>query len=850
MKKINKESLVSIVKTKKRFISILLIVLLGVGFFGGIKATSPDMEDTMNKYYEDTNFMDFNIKSTWGIEKSDLDYFKEKGYVVEAGYSIDSIVEIDTEKVAKVLSYNSSSKINDIVLLEGSLPSNIDECVLDSNSGLEIGDALKVNSSDLEEVNLKVVGLVKSPLYSSIEKGSTNLLNGTISLFIYVLEDNFKLDYYTDIYLDLETNYHTFSDEYWDLVKEEKEVLENITNVISKDRYDKVVTSSKEEINKAKKEYDKALLEAAVILNNSYIDQATKDEVISELESAKAEIENAEKELDSLEEATYYVLDRESNVGFYQFDQDVDRINNIAKVFPIVFFVVAILICLTTMTRMVEEERTQLGTLKSLGYSNFHIIKKYVVYATLATIVGSIIGVCIGFYVIPKVIFSMYSLMYSIGEIELNFNIYYTVIGTLIALLCTVGATLITCFKELRTAPASLMRPKSPKAGKKVFLEHFPFIWKRLKFSNKVTVRNVFRYKKRFLMTIIGITGCTGLIVAGFGLKDSITAMVPNQYKELFKYQMSITFDDDLSLEELDNVVKKIESNSKINSYVRVYEESIELIDYDTNQTIQLIVPFDDLDGFIEVRDRSSKDKISIDNGVVVSEKLFNLLEMKENETLKISGIGEYSTSILDVCENYIFHYMYMDKDLFTLDKYNTILVKTDSMTEEEENLLAKELKEIDGISSISFLSSRMHTFDDTMENFGLVALVLIVSAGLLAFVVLYNLSTVNISERKRELATIKVLGFYDNEVYNYINRESTILTVIGIVLGLGFGSILTNFIMKTCELDMMFFSVDISLLSYVLSVLITLVFTFLVNVMVYFSLKKIDMIESLKSVE
>ena len=619
---------------------------------------------------------------------------------------------------------------------------------------------------------------------------------------------------------------------------------------LSNEKYEEVVNEYKKEIEKAKKEYDKTYNQYKGLLNSSYVSSSAKKEIRKILDDGKKAISDAEEELSSLTKPDWYILDRSSNVGFYQFNQDVDRISNIAKLFPLVFFVVAILICLTTMTRMVEEERTQLGTLKSLGYTNMQIIKKYIVYASLATIVGSIIGVCIGFYVIPTVIFSMYSLMYSIGDICLSFNVYYTILGTLIALICTVGATFITCFKELSDVPAQLMRPKSPKSGKKVFLEHISFVWDKLKFSNKVTLRNVFRYKKRFLMTIIGITGCTGLIVAGFGLKDSITVMVPNQYQDLFRYQMAITFDDELSLKELDSVVSKISSNSKIKDYVRVYEESIDLDNYDTNQTIQLIVPFDDLDGFIEVRNRETGKDIDISSGVVVSEKLYKLLEMEEDSILEISGLGKYKANVIGVCENYIFHYLYMDKELFTSDKYNTVYVKTISLSEDEENALAKEIKEIDGVSSISFLSSRMHTFDETMSNFGLVALVLIVSAGLLAFVVLYNLATVNISERQRELATIKVLGFYDNEVYSYVGRESNILTVIGIVLGLGFGNILTEFVMKTCELDMMFFKVDITLMSYFLSIIITIIFTFLVNVMVYFSLKKINMIESLKSVE
>lgn len=852
MKKINKESLVSISKTKKRFISILLIVLLGVGFFGGIKATSPDMKDTMDKYYKETNFMDFNLKSTWGIRDEDLVYFEKEGYAVETGYSIDAIVEVDTEKVAKILSYDESDKINKIVLIEGRFPESENECVVEFNQkeNIKIGDMIKVDSSNLKEKELKVVGFVKSPIYSSIEHGTTSLLNGTISFFMYVVEANFEMDYYTDVYLDLDTNYHTFSSDYEDLISEENDKLEKITSVLAKDRYDEVYDEAVIEIDKAKKEYDDNYNKYSSILNSPYVSLGDKNSIEKELDEAKSKIEEAEKELDELEEPTWYILDRESNVGYYQFSQDVDRVSNIAKLFPLVFFVVAILICLTTMTRMVEEERTQLGTLKSLGYSNTKIINKYVLYSFIATIVGSLIGVCIGFVVIPKVIFNMYSLMYSIGEIELSFNWYYAIIGTLIALVCTVGATLITCHRELKEAPSQLMRPKSPKAGKKVFLEHLPFIWKRLKFTDKVTVRNVFRYKKRFLMTIIGIMGCTGLIVAGFGLKDSITVMVPNQYENIFKYQVAITLDDDLSLEDLDDIVSEIGSYSEVNSYARVYEETVDLTDYDTNQTIQLIVPFDNLDDFIEVRNRKTGDNISIRDGVVVSEKLYDLLEMQKGEVLKIEGKESYSAKILGVCENYIFHYMYMDKSLFNSEKYNTILVKTNSMNEEEENAFSKKLKDIDGISSIAFLSSRMHTFDDTMDNFGLIALVLIVSSGLLAFVVLYNLSTVNISERKRELATIKVLGFYDDEVYNYVGRESVILTIIGIIFGLGFGAVLTNFIMKTCELDMMFFAIEIKPISYILSILITLIFTFLVNVMVYFSLKKIDMIESLKSVE
>lgn len=350
-------------------------------------------------------------------------------------------------------------------------------------------------------------------------------------------------------------------------------------------------------------------------------------------------------------------------------------------------------------------------------------------------------------------------------------------------------------------------------------------------------------------MTIIGITGCTGLILAGFGLKDCITNMVPNQYEDIFRYQIQVKLNQ-LSEEELNRVVEEISQLEEVSGYARIYEEAVEISNHDTNETIQLIVPVDPLDRYIMLRERKSGKKLETDKGIIVSEKIAKLLDLKVDEKVEVKGKKTVLAKINGITENYLYHYIYMDKDLYNQDTFNSILIQTDDMTDKEENELSKKIQEIEGISSITFLSSTRNIFDDTMKNFSFVSLVLIVSAGLLAFVVLYNLATVNISERKRELATIKVLGFYDKEVYHYISRETIILTFIGIVLGLGFGVVLTNFIIKTCELDMMMFSPVIELKSYLYSIIITLLFTFLVNVMVYFSLKKIDMIDSLKSVE
>ena len=498
------------------------------------------------------------------------------------------------------------------------------------------------------------------------------------------------------------------------------------------------------------------------------------------------------------------------------------------------------------MTRMVEEERSQIGTLKALGYSDISIMFKYILYAALATIIGSMIGVAIGYRILPDLCFEMYKNMYRLGNIKLSYYSSLTFQGMMIALLCTLGATIYTCRKTLKESPANLLRPVAPPPGKRVLLERIKLVWNHLSFSYKVTVRNVFRYKKRFLMTIIGIAGCTGLILAGFGLKDCIVKMVPHQYEDIFSYQAKINLNEEKTNETID----KIKENKQIKDILEVHEESITIDNKDTNQSVTLVIPKDNPKEFIKLQDRKTEEQYNLTDGIIITEKLAKLLEVEENDILKFSGTDTYKEKVAHITENYLFHYIYLPKSSYKQDEYNTVLIKTKNMTEKEEKELANELKEIPGVSSITFTSSTRHVFDDTMDSFAYVSLILIVSAGALAFVVLYNLSSVNISERRRELATIKVLGFYDKEVYQYINRENTILTLIGILLGLGTGNILTMYIIKTCEIDMLMFDTTIAWPSYLYAILITMSFAILVNIILYFSLKKIDMIESLKSIE
>ena len=588
----------------------------------------------------------------------------------------------------------------------------------------------------------------------------------------------------------------------------------------------------------------------------------SRKEYEKQIEEAEQKLLDAKEDLKKIERPEWYVLDREQNTGYVSYVQDTDRIAKIAEVFPVVFFLVAALMSLNSMSRMVEEERVQIGTLKALGYSKLQISLKYLVYAFLATIIGGEIGLLIGFNWLPKIVADMYAMVYDVPEVILEYNMEFATIGMAFAMICTVGATIYTCAKELIHNPATLMRPKSPKPGKRVILERIPFIWKHLNFTAKVTARNIFRYKKRFLMTIIGVCGCTALIIAGFGIRDAISNMIPMQYGEIYKYNINITLKEEKKEDELQELENKILENEDITEVLGANIQSVKILKDDNNQNIQLIVPNDvnKLDNFISLRSRTNnEEKYTLDNsGAIVTEKLAQLLDLKVGDTITIeNGDGDKAeVQISHITENYLMHYIYMSPELYntiydTKINSNVLLAKTNEMTEGQENDLgAILLKDKDNISGVDFTSVTKDMFSTVMDNMNVVVWILIISAGLLALVVLYNLLNSNISERIRELATIKVLGFYDNEVYNYIGRETIILTILGMLVGLVGGYFLTIYILKTCELDMLMFDPKIQIWSYILGIVITTFFAAIVNIVTYFSLKKIDMIESLKSVE
>ena len=843
----------------KRFISILLMALLGVGFFAGLRATSPDMVNTIDEYFKAQNVYDIQVMSTLGLTDGDVEAIKNVENVesVYGTYSKDGLINLDDkEVVSKILCVED---INKPLLVEGSMPQNQNECVVEEeflkNANKNIGDYIQIepekdeNSSQeseefLKEKEMKIVGTVKSPLYISRDRGTSKLGSGTVDYYIYVSKDNINSDVYAEIYVKLKDSqkYTTSSSRYEKYVDETKQKIEEIKDERQKARYDELIGEANSKIQDAENE-----------LNTE------KQNGEEQIKEGEGKIIDAKDEGAKIENATWYILDRNQNSGYASFIQDTESIENLSMVFPIVFFAIAILVSLTSMTRMVEEERQEIGTLKALGYNKFHISLKYIIYSSLACIIGAIIGMNIGFQLLPRIVWDMYEMMYTMPSITVLYNYEYSTLGLFLIYICIVGATLYSILKELKDAPATLLRPKAPKLGKRVLLERITPIWKRLNFSQKVTIRNIFRYKKRFLMTIIGIFGCTSLILAGFGLKDSISKILPYQYEKIFNYDIQVSLKSALDNENRQELITNLKNNAQINEVVETYMISGTASKEENQEDIQIIVPQDnnELDKVIKLYDLK-ENKINLnEDGIVITDKLAQLINAKIGDTITVkdSNDVEKELKIVNIAENYISHYVYMSKSLYekTYEENcipNVLLIQDKELTKEQESDLSREIVEQNQVSTVTLTSTIMTTLDDTMNSLNYVVIILIVSAGLLAFVVLYNLSNVNISERIRELATIKVLGFYDKEVYSYINRETTLLTIIGIILGLGGGYLLNFYIIGTCEIDMLRFVKVIDPLSYLYAILITVAFTIIVNIFTYFALKKIDMIGSLKSVE
>ena len=589
-----------------------------------------------------------------------------------------------------------------------------------------------------------------------------------------------------------------------------------------------------------------------------------KAEAEQELADGKEEILDAESEVRKIEKGKWVLGDRSDNTSFSSYGDNADKIAAIATVFPVFFFLVAALVALTTMTRMVEEERGQVGTMKALGYTRGQIAAKYILYALAASLAGSGVGMLIGMQLFPRVILSAYNIMYDLPELLTPFNWGFGMLATGAAVACTLLATLNACWAELREQPASLMLPKAPKAGKRILLEHIGPVWRRLRFTHKVTARNLFLYKKRFFMTVVGIAGCTALLVTGFGLHDSISDIVEKQFNELAHYQMLVSLQDKSALDGRD-LSAILEDDSKITGWLAMTQEDGTVVpgeDGGEEDNVYITVPSDTgaLNDYFTFRQRTTGEPVPFEEGsVIITEKLAERQNLDVGDVITVENAdGETASfSITGVCENYVYHYIYMSEDVyrdaFGKDPEVNLLYCSlaDGVdTPEAEDELSTALLKCRDVAGAQFTHEITASFSQSLGSINYIVVVLIIAAGALAFVVLYNLTNINITERSKELATIKVLGFYDGEVGAYIYRETSVLTLIGTVCGLLFGIALHTFVIRTAEVDMVMFGRSIYPMSFVWSALLTIVFSLLVNLVMYRKLKNISMVESMKAPE
>lgn len=577
-------------------------------------------------------------------------------------------------------------------------------------------------------------------------------------------------------------------------------------------------------------------------------------EADAELADGEKELKDARRKVAEIEQGEWYILSRSYDPGYTGFGDDADRMANLASVFPVIFFLVAALVCLTTMTRMVEEQRTQIGLMKAIGYSRWPISRKYLSYGLLPSLVGSVLGLAIGHLLFPSMIYIAYQIMYETPNIRLRFYPDISAWATLAAVACTTVSTLWACIATLADSPANLMRPRAPKAGRRVLLERIGFIWKRLNFNWKVTVRNLLRYQKRFWMTVIGIGGCTALMIAGFGIRDSLLVTMERQYGELFRYDAQITMAGGILESEREELFSYLDSSPSVESYTEIYATSLtaETDAYSTGAFLE-VIDRDAIGGFVEVHDAYTKAPMPLsDSGVVIDQKLSELLDVSVGDEIVLSGEGRHTATVEGIYENYVAHFIYLTPAAYekifgeAVEKNGLLLTTEDESCES----VITELLELSGVSAASRASDVRDTYTRSMQRIDFVVVIIIICAAALAVTVLYNLSNINITERAREMATLKVLGFHDLEVTAYVCRENVILTLVGIALGCLFGKYLHAWLILSVEIDLMMFGRSTGFFSYLWSALLTVLFSAAVNVIAHKKMQKIDMVESLKSAE
>ena len=829
-----KNLLREIKRTFTKFLSIFAICALGVAFFAGIRATSPDMKEAGDRLYNTYNLSDISVISTSGLTADNIrDLESIEGIrAVRASLFVDAMARGTGEKEKNLRLYSMPIKLkseyvplidlipdygidtspeyemNGVEIVSGRMPLNDTETALDytleGSLVKQLGDEITLTTSG-GTVMLRVVGFIRSPMYISMfERGTSSIGNGTSDGFAYA-SGNAISSLGTKLpVMSLLNTYYTRAD---------------------------IVISGKEGLSAYSDEYE-----------------ALVNEVTDRIEDYA-----------STQSGTWYIQDRSGNPGYSDYSENTDRIAAVGDVFPLIFFIVAALVCLTTMTRMVEEQRIEMGTMKALGYGGWQIAMKYAVYAMSACISGGVVGAIIGFKLFPYVIMKAYSIMYYLGKLETPYraDIAFMAIAAMAA--CTAAATFSACYASLKEVPATLMRPKAPKAGRRVLLEKIPFIWKKLSFTSKVTVRNLFRYKKRFFMSVIGIAGSGALLVTAFGLNDSIFGIIEKQFGDIWQMDVQAYVYEAMPLADMQELLGKNPANDDFDSVMFCLDSQMECKNGGRSQNGVHLLGVESagsMAGRVSLHNGGTPVTLD-DSGVVVTAKLAETLSIKAGDEINMRTGGEdHLMRVIGVADNYVYHYVYI-----TAAYYETVFGKAmlyngfmgnlkDGLTDETMDAMSTQLLSDSRMYTVRTIESIYASVWDSLSILNYVVLVLILGSGMLTFVVMLNLTNINIGERMRELATLRVLGFYDKEMYAYIFRENNALSVIGAFVGLLFGKIMHLFVIRTCEVDMVMFVRSAKPLSYVYAFALTIAFSLIVNLLMRPKVRAIDMVESLKSAE
>lgn len=830
-----------------RFAAIMAIIALGVGFFAGVRITTPILIHTVNEYYQAYSFYDLRIMSSIGWEAEDVAAFAAMPGVraAEGTRSVDAIFETDgageeTENTGFILRIHTlPEQINMLQLREGRLPEAPGECVLDASVfgsgqyGLSIGSRIILSEDnkastrdDLEHTSYTVVGFADSALYINFERGTTNIGSGQITGFLYVLPEDLEDDIYSEIMLRLDVDAPIFSDAYEDYMDACKPVFEDLAEEQVQRRYERMYDDTDVMVGFARM--------ANVLLQ------------LDELE-----------QVEDLADPEVYVLGRETNIAYTCFESDSRIVEQIARVFPVFFIMVAALVCVTTMGRMVEEQRGMIGVLKALGYSEMQILGRYLAYAGSAAALGCVLGYGIGVILFPWVIWNAYRMMYSEIPLRYLWNTPLAVVSVVVSLACSMGAAWATCRVELSETAAMLMRPRAPKAGKRVFLEYIPFIWRRLPFLLKVSIRNIFRYKGRLLMMILGISGCTALLLTGFGIRDSISDFADIQYGEIQFMDAEVMFRTGNEGEEAPAAVLEALAQ-EAEQYLLLHEASWDLVTEDQVKSINLMAPqsYDEIASFMAFHTMSGEALPPPGlHEALISNSIAERYDVKKGDiiTLRDEDMREVRLLVSGVFENLVYHYVFIRPETLetqlsdSMQNNAAYVIFPEGADEYAQAAAISDVAEVRNVTVFGQLRVRL---SNMMRSLDLVVLVVILCAAGLAFIVLYNLTNINITERLREIATIKVLGFFPKETSRYVFRENTFLTGLGVIVGLLLGIGLHRFVMHEIVVDMVSFRARILPMSFLYSVVLTFVFNAVVDVVMGRKLEAINMAESLKSVE